>query len=63
MKLQVVDQKGEALDRCWRWLQTVGFGFLADPFSKELHCWITEENILISDRGVIIPVPRVMKLP
>jgi len=57
------EQKGDALDRCWQWLQSVGFPFLADPFSRELHRWITEEKILIRDRGVIIPIPRVMKLP
>jgi hypothetical protein len=57
------EQKSEALDRCWQWLQSVGFPFLVDPFSRELHRWITEENILIRDRGVIIPIPRMMKLP
>jgi len=56
-------EKTEALDRCWQWLRTVGFLFLADPFSRELHKWITDEKILIRDRAVIIPIPRVMKLP
>jgi len=62
-KYRGTDQKGEALDQCWHWLQTVGFGFLADPFSRELHRWATEKNILIRDGGVTISVPRVMKLP
>jgi hypothetical protein len=57
------EQKGDALDRCWQWLQSVGFSFLADPFSRELHTWITGERILIRDGGVIIPIPRVRKLP
>lgn len=57
------EQKSEALDRCWQWLQTIGFSFLADPFSKELHRWLAEEKIKIRDRGVIIPLPHNMKLP
>jgi len=57
------EQKSEALDRCWQWLQIVGFPFLADPFSRELHRWLSEEKIKIRDRGVIIPIPHVMKLP
>jgi len=56
-------QKGAALDSCWHWLQAVGFPFLAAPFSRELHRWVTEENILIRNRGVIISIPREMKLP
>jgi hypothetical protein len=57
------EKKSEALDQAWHWLQTVGFPFLADPFSRELHRWITDENILIRDKGGIIPIPHVMRLP
>ena len=56
------EEKDDALDRCWQWLESVGFSFLADPFSRELHRWITEEHILIRGQG-IIPIPRVRKLP
>jgi hypothetical protein len=57
------EQKSDALVRCWEWLQRVGFPFLSDPFSRDLYRWITEEKILIRDRGVIIPIPHVMRLP
>jgi hypothetical protein len=52
-----------AVSNCLRWIDEVGLPFLANPFSKELHRWITEDKILIRDRGVIIPIPRISRLP
>jgi len=55
--------KREALGECWEWFQSVGIPFLNNPFAKELHMWISEHNILIRHKGVVIPVPRVRRLP
>lgn len=55
--------KAEAILACVRWIDQVGLPFLSAPFSKELHRWVTEDRILIRDEGVIIPIPKVMKLP
>jgi hypothetical protein len=57
------EDRDQAVANCLRWIDEIGMPFLADPFSKELHRWITEERILIRDRGVIIPIPRVTRLP
>ena len=55
--------KEEALSACVKWIDDVALPFLSAPFSKDLHRWITEDKILIRDRGVIIPIPRTRKLP
>ncbi|MEZ5324633.1 MAG: hypothetical protein R3F19_06190 [Verrucomicrobiales bacterium] len=56
-------EKSETLDRVWNWLVTTGFEFLADPNAKELHQWITEENILVRDGDAVIQIPRERRLP
>jgi len=57
------EEKDQALLACLRWIDEVALPFLSAPFSKELHRWVTEDKILIRDKGVIIPIPRTMKLP
>jgi hypothetical protein len=56
-------EKEQAISACVSWLDDVGLPFLAAPFSKELHRWVSEEKILIRDKGIIIPIPRVVRLP
>jgi hypothetical protein len=57
------EEKERITSDCIHWIDTVGLPFLSDPFSKELHRWITEDKILIRDNGVILPIPKVRRLP